>query len=264
MIPRGAAREKLRKDGRIKDVPFLRYFTFDEVKTLIKESFSLSCEFKFLRSQKDNTLCIAPKQELDGSEVIDLAGHGSIYLEQFSMSPPRSLPQSPPRSPLPDSKLDISPREVDCEGKACHDREASCERECLIKKADSVLEKLRVSFVLLFQCTVNLHYCDNRHFYCLTDIQWQIVFDSDVEFTEEVIIEVKLAFVLLYNNSCMHEYQGSKDNLEENRMLRREQDLEYLESLRVDTAKASLASDYFVNFHTHGGLFMSCICGCEL
>ncbi len=47
---------------------------------------------------------------------------------------------------MPDPKLDNSPREVDCEGKACHDREASCERECLIKKADSVLEKLRVCF----------------------------------------------------------------------------------------------------------------------
>ena len=70
-VPRGVVRNELRKNGRIKDVAFVRYLSCDEVNSLIKEVFSVST-FKFLKSQKDNTLCVTPKQDLTGSEVFDL------------------------------------------------------------------------------------------------------------------------------------------------------------------------------------------------
>lgn len=41
VIPRGVAREKLRSDGRIQDVPFFRYLSYAEVKSLIADVFSL-------------------------------------------------------------------------------------------------------------------------------------------------------------------------------------------------------------------------------
>ena len=81
-IPRGARRESLKQQGCNKDVPFIKYLSFDEVKSLIQECFVVNLDF--LRSLKDNTLYTASKQGLDGSKVIDLAGHGSLYLELLS------------------------------------------------------------------------------------------------------------------------------------------------------------------------------------
>ena len=52
----------------------------DEIKSLIEAAFSWGSDFTFLRSRRNNNLCIADKQELDGAEVIDLAGYGTIYL----------------------------------------------------------------------------------------------------------------------------------------------------------------------------------------
>lgn len=162
MIPRGAVREKLRQEGRIRDVPFLRYLTFDEVKSLIKKSFSISSEFNFLKSLKDNSLCIAPNQELNGSEVIDLAGHGSLYLESFALSPSApipskypsdslpsgpppacssglspsdSLPSEPPPSNLLPSEPPSSPTPLPAVNLSVHE----CEREMLIEKVDAVV-----------------------------------------------------------------------------------------------------------------------------
>lgn len=118
MIPRGEVRDKLKKNGRIQNVPFLRYLSFEEVKNIILETFSIS-GFQFLKSQKDNTLCVAPKQDLSGSEVIDLAGRGCLYLELLSSSPTQStsgLPvsqtplfaSSPSSLPIPQAPLPIS------------------------------------------------------------------------------------------------------------------------------------------------------------
>ena len=81
MIPRGASREKLSNNGKIKDIPFFRYMNIKETKAVINEAFSsLGSELIFLKSKKNNSLAVAEKQELDGSEVIDLAGHGCLYL----------------------------------------------------------------------------------------------------------------------------------------------------------------------------------------
>lgn len=81
LLPKGIAREKLKAEGRIKDVPFFRYISRDEVKDLINEVFpNCTKDFVFLQGHKDNTLSLASGQELDGNGVIELAKHGSLYL----------------------------------------------------------------------------------------------------------------------------------------------------------------------------------------
>ena len=100
IIPKGAAREKLRGEGRIKDVPFFRYFSRDEVKDLINEMFpDCTKDFLFLQGHKDNTLSPSSNQNLDGNGVIDLAKHGSLYLlEQSSALEPFDLPAADAQS----------------------------------------------------------------------------------------------------------------------------------------------------------------------
>lgn len=81
VIPKGKLREKARGEGRIKDLPFHRYSSRDEVTDLINFAFpSLSKNFTFLQGHKDNSLTVASNQELDGNGAIDLAKHGSLYL----------------------------------------------------------------------------------------------------------------------------------------------------------------------------------------
>ena len=140
MIPRGAAREKLRSGDRIKDIPFFRYLTANEVRSLIRESFSISCEYNYLKGQKDNSLLCVDKQDLDGAEVIELAGHGSVYLEQRRESREHHESEECERSPPQDttSTSNVSNDEV------LQEREASDERKKLIEKADEMIEKLRV------------------------------------------------------------------------------------------------------------------------
>ena len=54
MIPRGSVREKLRSNGRIRDVAFFRYLTYEDIKDIIEQAFSLTSKFIFLKSQKNN------------------------------------------------------------------------------------------------------------------------------------------------------------------------------------------------------------------
>ena len=97
-IPRGVIREGLKKSGQIKDVPFLRHLSAEEVKLLIQQSFSLDSAFRFLKANKDNSLCLQEKQELTGLDVINLAGHGCLYVEALSASgePTSTAHSSPP------------------------------------------------------------------------------------------------------------------------------------------------------------------------
>ena len=78
-VPRGSLRERLKGNGRIKDIPFFRYLTCEETRSSIEQAFSLSNGFTFLKSLK-NVLCVAEKQELNGAELISLAGKGSLYV----------------------------------------------------------------------------------------------------------------------------------------------------------------------------------------
>lgn len=81
-IPKGAARERLRKIGRVKDIPFQRYLNEDEVEELITESFSSlgNIAVQYLQAHRNNTLTVAKQQQLNGIEVIELAKSGSLYL----------------------------------------------------------------------------------------------------------------------------------------------------------------------------------------
>ena len=81
VIPKGTSREKLKKEGRIKDIPFHRFISKDEVQEIITASFpEFSKKFKFLQGRKSNTLSLSSNQDLDGNGVIELAKHGSLYL----------------------------------------------------------------------------------------------------------------------------------------------------------------------------------------
>lgn len=122
IIPRGTVRERLKKNGHIKDVPFLKFLTHDEVQDLIKDTFSLESNFFFLKSHKNNSLCQAEKQQLDGAGVIDLAGKGALYLHLES-----SVSTSTPAT-----------------------------SEALLQRADEVVAKLRVSSC---GCFCNLLFC---------------------------------------------------------------------------------------------------------
>ena len=66
-LPKGAAREKLRKSGQVKDVPFQRFLSEDEVTDLIKEVFSnlgSSMDLQYLQPHKNNTLTAAESKIL--------------------------------------------------------------------------------------------------------------------------------------------------------------------------------------------------------
>jgi hypothetical protein len=81
VIPKGTSREKMKKEGRIKDIPFHRFISKDEVQEIIPASFpEFSKKFMFLQGHKNNTLSLFSNQDLDGNGVIELAKHGSLYL----------------------------------------------------------------------------------------------------------------------------------------------------------------------------------------
>ena len=51
MIPRGSVREKLQSNGRISDIAFFRYLTYEDIKGIIEQAFSLKSKLIFLKSQ---------------------------------------------------------------------------------------------------------------------------------------------------------------------------------------------------------------------
>ena len=60
-------------------------FRSGDIKGIIEQAFSLKSKYIFLKSQKNNLLCIAERQELNGAEVIHLAGKGALYLLSAEM-----------------------------------------------------------------------------------------------------------------------------------------------------------------------------------
>ena len=105
IIPKGTTRETIKKEGRIKDVPFHRFISNDEVKQLINEVFpTFSSEFVFLQGHKDNTLSLASKQDLDGKGVIELAKHGCLYLLEQPSAQASNVESSVPKSTAPGSQ----------------------------------------------------------------------------------------------------------------------------------------------------------------
>ena len=92
-IPKGMQREQLRMAGYIKELPFRRVMTEEEVQQVILEGFGIKA-FEFLQGSRDNTLKVNATQSLDGNGAIQLAGSGSLYIleESASSTPLSSLP----------------------------------------------------------------------------------------------------------------------------------------------------------------------------
>lgn len=87
-VPKGGLRVRLTKMGRVKDISFTRILSNVEVESIILNRFEdLGVKkFKFLQACKDNSLKLAENQTLDGNSTIGLAGSGSLYLQQTSIS----------------------------------------------------------------------------------------------------------------------------------------------------------------------------------
>ena len=86
-VPKGRARKKLLAEGRIKKLAITRSMSVQSIRKCIKEAFSelkLSVSMVFMCTGTDNILEVFAKQDLDGSEVIELAGSGSVYLTEVS------------------------------------------------------------------------------------------------------------------------------------------------------------------------------------
>ena len=85
-IPKGIQREELRKAGRVKDLSFHRVMSQEEVRRVILEGFLIK-DFQFLKGNRENTLKVHEAQALDGNRAIQLAGFGSLYVQEQLPAP---------------------------------------------------------------------------------------------------------------------------------------------------------------------------------
>lgn len=140
----------------MKEIPFSRSASSEEIKELINEMFSeFSDDFIFLEGQKNNSLSVASEQYLDGPGVIELARHGSLYLTECTTSAKPNPTESP--TPATPSLLGLSevsnsaaePVSVkESPPEAASTSHLSKENKVLFAKADDVLEKLKVNYCL--------------------------------------------------------------------------------------------------------------------
>ena len=88
-VPKGKSRKSLLAEGRIKKVSISRMMSAENVRSCICNAFSDSVQMSapavFLCTGRDNSLDVFQKQDLDGSELIELAGGGSVYLLEVSV-----------------------------------------------------------------------------------------------------------------------------------------------------------------------------------
>ena len=111
-LPKGQARDKLAKSGRIKEIPMRRNMTPTQVTAAIINNFSIE---NSLQGHRDNTLTVCKEQIFDGVGIIQLAGSGSVYVtlkesvsRSRSPSPLSDLHHSPPSSPVNSPNSDDS------------------------------------------------------------------------------------------------------------------------------------------------------------
>ncbi|MDD9818795.1 MAG: hypothetical protein OXU61_11790 [Gammaproteobacteria bacterium] len=84
-VPRGYARSKLNKAGRIVKVDFRRNMNSLEVRDAIMRAFPAfenAEQAQFVRCGQDNRLWVCKEQDLDGDGVFEVCGQGSLYLTQ--------------------------------------------------------------------------------------------------------------------------------------------------------------------------------------
>ena len=104
-IPKGLQREELRKAGRVKELSFRRVMSEHEVQQVILEGFQIKA-FQFLQGGHNNTLKVNATQSLDGNAAIQLAGSGSLYIQEQTLATTPPTPQS--TSSSPDTKDSLS------------------------------------------------------------------------------------------------------------------------------------------------------------
>ena len=83
-LPKGPLREQLSKVGRLKEVSFTRVMSECHCQDVILDAFKAIGlkKFCFLQAHKNHSLQLASNQVLDGNSVINLAGSGSLYLQE--------------------------------------------------------------------------------------------------------------------------------------------------------------------------------------
>ena len=89
VVPKGRSRSKLKESGQIIKRQFKRCMKASEVRNVISDAFSgfQGVEMaQYLRCEKNNVMLLNENQELDGDDVIDLAGQGSLYLTQKAVT----------------------------------------------------------------------------------------------------------------------------------------------------------------------------------
>ena len=82
-VPRGYARSKLNKAGRIVKVEFRRNMNHRDVRDAITRAFPAfenADQAQFLKCGQDNRLWLCKEQDLDGDGVFGVCGQGSLYL----------------------------------------------------------------------------------------------------------------------------------------------------------------------------------------
>ena len=84
VVPKGRSRSKLTDCGRIVKLHFKRFMKAFEVRNIICRAFS---EFQGVETAQylqceNNIMLLNENQELDGDNIIDQAGQGSLYLTQ--------------------------------------------------------------------------------------------------------------------------------------------------------------------------------------
>lgn len=81
-VPKGYARQRFAKQGRVLKTSFRRNMDAQEVKNTVIATFSSFKvdHFRFLRCGQDNRLQVVDDNNLSGDGVFELAGQGSIYV----------------------------------------------------------------------------------------------------------------------------------------------------------------------------------------
>ena len=83
-IPKGPFKYHLEKIGQLKDIHFERYMSIAEVNQLLSDNFinlGSDIQFQYLKPHRNNRLTVLGNQELNGTELVELARSGKLYLK---------------------------------------------------------------------------------------------------------------------------------------------------------------------------------------
>ena len=115
------------------EIPFHRCMTSAEVMKQVRDAFKGVGDVSslhFLNARQDNTLQVADDQELNGVDVIKLAGCGSLYVKQNESV-----------------SADVEHKSAECGNQSSSSASSprSVETKQLLERADHVVQMLRVS-----------------------------------------------------------------------------------------------------------------------